>query len=263
MAGQPIQYFPPQLPAEIQNVANMYQLGNPVAEYQGGFTRRAIGAIVGATIFTALFGFIWIFAANDDTGGGSIVFALFVLAGLAFMAWAIINPIVSSSWHVYVFNQGFVFSKGGQPDILRWAEIRAMWQQVTRHYTNGIYTGTTHKYTVERADGHRVVLNDRIKKVEELGNVLSQQITNTMWPHMLAAYNAGNVISFGPLSVSQQGLSNGRELLPWTSIKEVGVQRGYVSVRKEGKWFNWSTVAVANIPNFFVFLALTRYVLGR
>jgi hypothetical protein len=262
MAQQPAQYYPPQLPLEMQNLASMYQLGAPLAEYRGGFTGRAIGAIIGGVILVGIFGVAWVAEASSDPAS-SVIFAIFTLLSLAFLAWAIISPLQSSNWRVYVFNQGFVFLKGGQPDIFRWAEIRAIWQQITAYYRYGFRTRTTHKYTIERADGHRIVLNDRIKNVAELGNGLSRQISEFMLPHMIAAYNAGNVITFGPLSVSKQGVSNGREMLPWPSIKEIGVNRGYVSVRKEGKWLNWSTVAVANIPNFAVFMALTRYILGR
>ena len=263
MAGQPAQYYPPQLPLEMQNLASMYQLGNPMAEYRGGFTGRAIAAIIVAAILVVFFGLFWIGSAANGDPASSVIFAIFTLLSLAFLAWMIISPLQSNSWRVYVFNQGFVFFKGGQPDIFRWADIRAIWQRVTSYYRYGIRTRTTHKYTIERADGHRIVLNDRIKNVEELGNGLSRQISEFMLPHMIAAYNAGNVITFGPLSVSQQGVSNGREMLPWPSIKEIGVNRGIVSVRREGKWLNWSTVAVANIPNFAVFMALTRYILGR
>jgi len=263
MAGQPAQYYPPQLPLEMQNLASMYQLGTPMAEYRGGFTGRAIGAIVAGVFLVVLFGFIWIGSAAGSDPASSVVFAIFTLLSLAFLAWATISPLLSNSWRVYVFNQGFVFLKGGQPDIFRLAEIRAIWQRVTQYYRYGIRTRTTHKYTIERADGHRIVLNDRIKKVGELGYGLSQQISEFMLPHMITAYNAGNVITFGPLSVSRQGVSNGREMLPWPSIKEIGASRGIVRVRQEGRWLNWSTVAVASIPNFPVFMALTRYILGR
>jgi hypothetical protein len=120
-----------------------------------------------------------------------------------------------------------------------------------------------HFYTIERFDGRCIAFDDRIKKVEKLGNLLGEQITNAMWPHALASYNAGNVIPFGPLSVSQQGVSNGRELLPWTAIKEIKFDGIEVKVHQKGKLLNWSKVPVGNIPNSFLFLALTRSVLRK
>src|SRR5579875_1494268 len=126
MAQQPAQYYPPQLPLEMQNLASMYQLGAPLAEYRGGFTGRAIGAIIGGVILVGIFGVAWVAEASSDPAS-SVIFAIFTLLSLAFLVWAIISPLQSSNWRVYVFNQGFVFLKGGQPDIFRWAEIRAIW----------------------------------------------------------------------------------------------------------------------------------------
>jgi hypothetical protein len=50
-------------------------------------------------------------------------------------------------------------------------------------------------------------------------------------------------------------------LLPWSQIKELRLNRGFVMVRKEGKWLTWSTVRVAEVPNIFVFMALVEHVL--
>lgn len=77
----------------------------------------------------------------------------------------------------------------------------------------------------------------------------------------LSAGRAGSTITFGPLSVSQQGVSNGKELLPWYQIKGIEIQRGTVMVKKEGKRLNWSSVRVPQIPNFFVFNALVDHVI--
>lgn len=273
MAEQPAQYFTSQRSVEMQNLANMYQLGAPLAEYRAGFTRRTIGRIIVSVILTSLFGFDVIDAASRGTSGAALIPAIFTLLVLAGLVWNIIYSLQSRSWCVYVFNQGFVFLKDGQPDIFRWEEVQVIWQQIKQYYYYGFRISKTHKYIIECVDGHRVVFNDRFKNVEELGNGLSQQISEFMLPKILEDYNAGNVVTFGPLSVSQQGINNGEELLPWSSIQEIEASQGPVSVirasqdivkvRKEGKRRNWSTVPVAKIPNFFVFLALTKHILGR
>ncbi len=50
--------------------------------------------------------------------------------------------------------------------VIRWDQVEAVWQAVTRRYYNGIYTGTTHLYTVRRWDRTKTVFNDQIKNVE-------------------------------------------------------------------------------------------------
>lgn len=164
--------------------------------------------------------------------------------------------IIRRSWRVYVFTHGFVFTKGEQPAVFRCEEVRTIWREETA-WGYGI---STHRYTFDRLDGYRLVLDDKINNVKELGSLLSTQITNVMWPRTLAAYNTGEVIPFGPLSVSQQGISNGRELLPWAAVKEIRVRLGYVRIHQKGvKRSNWTKVKIAHIPNCSLFLALTIF----
>jgi len=128
---------------------------------------------------------------------------------------------------------------------------------------NGIYVGTEHKYTVRGLDGRQVVLNDRITNVERPGNVISDMVTRVRLPEAIAAFKAGSTVTFGPLSVSMQGVSNSKELITWDQIKEFRVNNGTVIVKKEGKWLSWSSIQVANIPNFFIFLALVNAIMKK
>ena len=38
--------------------------------------------------------------------------------------------------------------------------------------------------------------------------------------------------------------------------------RGYISVSKRGKWFNWCSIPVSAVPNLRVFLALVDQIVG-
>ncbi|GHO81320.1 hypothetical protein KSD_90910 [Ktedonobacter sp. SOSP1-85] len=249
----------PTLSPAAQQAISTYQLGAYHSEFKVGLTRHYLTGLIAGLIITLLFGFILINTGNDSS---NVLLILFLL-GLILLLYYVVDFLIHMSWRVYLCEQGFLLMKGSQADPFRWDQVQAMWQQVTKHYRNGIYTGTTHKYTIQRLDGHKIIFNDKFKQVEKLGDALSDAITTFMLPRALASYNAGQVLNFGPLSVSQQGVSNGKETLPWHEIKEFGVNRGIVSVRKEGKWFNWSTISVAKIPNFFVFMSLTRSILSQ
>lgn len=147
------------------------------------------------------------FAALGSSGSpsGKIAFLLFGLFFVGAALYYALIPVIYRSWRVYVCTEGFVFTRGGKVEAFRWDQIEAMWQAVTKHYRNGIYTGTSHKYTVRRRDGGQVVLNDRFTDVEELGNTISDKVTNYHLPLAIGAYNAGQTITFGPLSISLQG----------------------------------------------------------
>lgn len=247
-----------QASPQAEQLAAMYQLGTPQSEYRVRLKRSEIIYCILAFVLGA------IFLLAGVAGGDSTALTAFLVLALFFIVIGILvvlTPIFRRSWRVYVCSDGFAFVRGGRVDAFRWDQIEAMWQAITRRYSYGVYVGATHKYTVRRKDGVKVVFNDRFAQVEDLGNALSRSITNVVFPQVLAAYNAGQTITFGSLSISLQGVSNGRETLPWSQIKEIGVNRGIISVRREGKWLNWSTIYASRVPNFFVFLALVNYVL--
>lgn len=257
------------MPPEIYQSASAYQLGQqPDAVYRvtTGAKRIVAGIlfiVIGAFLVLVGFGIMSQDTTSSDNTVGGLILAFF---GGCFIVGAIyffLYGTIYRNWCVYVFEHGFLCKKGNQtPQPFRWDQIEAIWYQVTRHYRNGIYTGTTHRYKVRRRDGHEVVLNDRFTQVGKLGDTISNQVTRTLLPQVIAAYNAGQTITFGPLSVNRQGLTNilGK-LLPWSEITGIDIQRGYVAVRQAGKWLKWSNQPVASIPNVFVFIAMVKSLL--
>ncbi len=242
---------------EAQQLAATYQLGTPQAEYKVGFKKSTlILAIVLGVALGGGFG-----AAAVSSSDAKPILAILSLIFTIMALYYVFMPVIYRSWRAYICSEGLLSVRGSKIEAFRWDQIEAMWQSVTRHYTNGIYTGTTHVYTVRSKDGRQVVFNDRFANVEQLGNTISRQVTNRLLPQVIHAYQAGNTITFGPLSISKQGVSNGKELLPWSQIKEMGVNRGVVTVKKEGKWLSWSSVMASKVPNLFVFMALVNYVL--
>ena len=261
--AQQMQVQQAQISPEAFQLAGTYQLGTPTADYKAALTRKSYVLMVVLLIMAVLFGFIAFQDNSGTTDSGSMVILLIVaLCAFAGFLWTALYPIIFRSWHVYVCTEGFVFTRGSKVDACQWNQIESMWQQVTRRYVNGVYTGTDHRYTVRRNDGFEMVFNDRFSKVETLGNTISQEVTRRLFPRVIEAYNAGNTVTFGPLSVSKQGVSNGKELLSWNQIKGIGVNRGIVTVKKEGKLLNWSSVQVAKVPNIFLFMALVNSIIS-
>ena len=247
------------LSAEAQQLASAYQLGPLKAEYRVRSKRR--NKILGILLAIFLGGLFFLGGIVSGTTEGLLILFLVGLLFVVLGLYLAFFPVFYQSWHVYLGTDGFIFTRRGRIDAFHWAQIEAMWQSVTRRYTNGVYTGTTHRYTVKRKDGLKIVLTDRFADVEEIGNRISAEITNYLWPHVFAAYNAGNPITFGPLTVSLQGIGDGLEVLPWSQITDIRMNRGYINVKKADKWLNWSTMRVAKVPNVFVFMTLVSRVL--
>jgi hypothetical protein len=238
--------------------AEAYQMGTPIAEYRPKSSRQVSSFVGGAIMVVAGIAIVFFDMVQRHPSG------LFALGGvlLALGMWAFWTGIRERGLQVLVFPDGLTRTARGTTEVIRWDDITEVLQQVTKHYTNGVYTGTTHVYTVRRAGKPDLMFNDALKNVEQLGNTIQQEIYKRLLPRAIATYNAGGVLHFGKLSVSLQGLSNGKETLAWSDVKGIKLDKGMIAVSKQGKWLNWSTATVAQTPNVFVFMALVDSIIG-
>jgi hypothetical protein len=72
-------------------------------------------------------------------------------------------------------------------------------------------------------------------------------------PAHLRAYDAGHAVSFGPLSISLDGVSihNDATLLPWEEIASVGIGEREVIIKRFGtntQWYTLPTWTITDIP---------------
>jgi len=179
-----------------------------------------------------------------------------ILAGVAFLVGALMIFNAWRNWSLAaaLYENGFAYNDRKGLQQVRWDQIQAVWQSITKHYRNGIYVGTTHIYTVQTNDGQKIVLNDKFKKVEDLGNAVLNGSSNALWPKYWQAVQSGQRLTFGPLALDTQKVYSGKKELLWSEIKAIKIQRGTISVsKKDGGWFAWTTASVPQIPNFYVF----------
>jgi hypothetical protein len=235
-----------------------YQLGTATAEYRPKTRRLIVNKILGAVLAAAGVLLVFVDMLQRHPSG------MFVLGGvlLALGLWVFWTSVRDAGLRVLVFADGLSYTARGKTEICRWDDITEVVQQVTKHYTNGIYTGTTHIYTVRRTGAPELKLNDALDNVEQLGNEVQQQAYRRLMPRAIETFRSGGVVQFGKLKVSQQGLSNGKETLPWSEVKGVKLEGGVVSVAKQGKWLNWASATVAQTPNIFVFAGLVDAIVG-
>ncbi len=74
----------------------------------------------------------------------------------------------------------------------------------------------------------------------------------------LQALQSGQTLTFAPFSISQQGMSNGREWLPWSQIQEITRKYGRVSVKMVGMSQVWGPVLIPNCRVFTTIAADLR-----
>jgi hypothetical protein len=254
VSQQPAQQPAPLTP-EAYSVAITFQLGNPTAEYRPKFTTRkaiSIALLVVLALACAVLGII-----SSKIGA----FMIIVVGAVVLLVMTLGDMFLSRDKLVYVCPAGLLYQHNGKTDAIRWDQVEAFWQRVVRRYSYGIQTGTYHQYTIRRYDGATFKFDDHLYNVGALGDTIARETTRLLWPRFIAAYQAGQTINFGQISLNLQGVSNGKELLPWQQVKEIKVKGGFVSIQKDDNhWLKWRTIQASKIPNVNVFLAMVDYI---
>ncbi|GHO59079.1 hypothetical protein KSB_75540 [Ktedonobacter robiniae] len=116
------------------------------------------------------------------------------------------------------------------------------------------------RYKLWLSNGKRYVFDGKLQEVEKLGRIISREVARHKLPHLLEAYQWGERLQFGPLILSQEGMSKGKKLVPWSQISAVCVCDGYVAIDQEDETQLWPLVTVPEIPNFFAFIGLLNYI---
>jgi len=193
--------------------------------------------------------------------------------------------LAGRSLRLFVYPWGVRWINGDEEVSVGWDEVTHVWQAITRHSANGSPTYTDYRYTVRLADGRsrefRGTLPARSARasgavqleptpgavkpvtIEQLGRLLESGVTRAQLPKAIDRLNAGQAVSFGPLTVSPSGIAAGDQSLPWSEIEEVETRKGMVSVKRSGKWLAWKRAQVSEIPNYFIFDALVRAILAQ
>lgn len=160
-----------------------------------------------------------------------------------------------------VYQDGFAVSNHAGVQSYRWTDVASLTSAITRRYTNGVYTGTTHIYTLVDRQGRKTVLNDSMPDVEALAESIEKGIFPHLYQAAADAYNYGKPVAFGPVVISKQGAQIGKKMYAWKDIGRVTLDKGYLKIaRKDGGWFSGASAPAAAIPNLPVLLSILQQV---
>jgi hypothetical protein len=270
-----------QIAVDADQLAALYHLGTPTAVYKPSTILAMFGGLV-AVLFGVAWAMIAFYIANSvvssfsSTGFPTILGLVFPLFGLVFLLIGvviIVKAFLNRNLRVHVHVHGLVFLKRNSNDVIRWDQIAFVWHKVkktttttsntnpsTGYTTTTTSTTTYHTYTVQRADGAKFVFDRTFSRLRELCKTIEQESARYLLPQTIAAYNAGQPIMFGKMSVRFSGLSDGKKTLPWSELKSIKVDEnnGAIAIRKQGKWLNWSNISLSETPNVLVFETLVN-----
>ncbi len=197
---------------------------------------------------------------GDDILPPFLIGSFFFLVGIL-LAWSAFSNWKKSA---ALYRDGFAYVDRKGVKSWNFEQVTGMTAAVTKHYRNGIYTGTTHVYTLWNKAGDRMNINDAIQGVEELASGIRKGIYPHLYQAAANAYNAGKPVQFGAVTISKaNGLQMKKKAYPWNEVKEVKIQKGILKVAKKGGgWFSGTNIAVSTIPNLDVLLSMIDQIVG-
>lgn len=246
-------------------LASTYHLGTPLGEYPKTRTPELIRTLsaYGALLLALLLLFL-----PTAQGGIESPFehpttlpALSFFTGLVLLVPSLVYAMVGSSYlfsgRVCVFTDGFVYFKRGKATVFRWEDVAFIQKlRIQGPYSFANYT------LIKHADGH--VISLRIRGIAPFISLLHVRVAAARKLKMQKAYEAGTMLTFGPLDVSLEGVSYQKRLLPWSDIDRIFLLSGTLHIRTvKEKQSDWATILGAErIPSISLFVELTKEILN-
>jgi hypothetical protein len=254
------------LPANVAQSAMNARLGNFNAAYKPRFSNPlVIIAICGGVALLSLVLLVVILLASG------YIFYLFPIAFIAAIVYGI-YALIHSSHRFYEFTDGMILAKGSQLNVLRWDQIAAIWQAARRQGYYGGLAGFAVRaamrnssnvittYTIQRYDGSKITMStSQAQNLQNLGTTIQHEVSRLHGPQATAAFDAGQVVPFGPLSLSRQGIQSNRGILPFNQLASVNAVSGRLVFKQGPKASTWTSVPASQIPNLTVFMDLINY----
>ncbi|GHO68319.1 hypothetical protein KSC_072110 [Ktedonobacter sp. SOSP1-52] len=242
------------LPQGISRQAAMHQLGKVRGVYEPRHTHplamisTLLGNMIVALIMVVA---ILIFPFPPSTPLYVVLplYILFRLSGALLFAIPIVLILICCTilphrnTRVYAFSNGLIYSKSDQMIPLRWEGIQSLY-----HKSILGKGGTIHTYTIQLSNGQKILLPNELKKITHLGDMIEDKIARIWLPQVIGAYQNGDPIHFGPLTVNQSGLDSGKAHIPWAQIPRLVDARTCVVADQQGI-FRRLLVREEDVPN--------------
>ena len=174
--------------------------------------------------------------------------------------WLLFNMARNWKTAAAVYEHGLALSDPSGLRQIRWDAVDEVRQSVTNYYRSGVHTDRIYVYTVRTNDGQTFKFNNRFAQIEALGNAIQKHVSAAMLPRSVQALNAGQRLSFGPLSIDRQRLYAGDKALAWAEIVALTIQDGAIMIKNGATdSSDWAPVKLGQVPNFYVFYHIVSH----
>jgi hypothetical protein len=192
-------------------------------------------------------------------GGSFYFFATVVGAGAVYFVVTAVRLTMAGGDRVYLFDGGLVHTSSAGARAFAFTEVEVL--RDVRTTISTYSSRTSHRFTVTRADGARVVLDNSYAEIASLGPEIETRVAKARFPLAWAAVARGDSVRFGSIEVDSHGLTINGTPIPWHQISGVELYYGNVRIRRSGG--RDRSCPISRVPNAFVLAAVAEGLRSR
>lgn len=220
-----------------------------------------------AAIFTLLplAGAIWFLIAGLKAANQGLEIAAAVFGGVALLpGLGLLYLILKLRWRLCLFENGFVFSRGGNRVVL-WDNVQSFYEQ--QDVVAGIRADRRLRFLL--SDGRRLNLDSSYQDFAAFAQAVRNGVRAAVLRRAAEALPRGEAIAFGKLLLSKTGLEKPGDSLPWSEVQGIDVEprvdgqvhahavivykRGLhgAGVQEKVEWYSKMIPSFGNVDAFF------------
>ncbi|MFC7242864.1 DUF6585 family protein [Catellatospora aurea] len=260
------------LAPDVTVAASMRNLGEHRESYpavtpkplllSSGMFAVLFGVLAGGATWGAIIGdpAVWIAAI--------ILWSLATPCLLGFLWVLLRSPAVSKrarQFRVHVFEHGWVWARRSGTEAYRWDEVQALFANLAV-FTAEISRRTPYGIRIAMVDGRRMEIWQVHVDMTRFGPLLTERVARAQLPKAMAYFDKGNPVTFGDLTITDDGVAFQGFLTPWSDIGGVEidhVDQSYLSLldpqcKPRGARVNFGLMA-----NGYTFVLMVEAILAK
>jgi hypothetical protein len=241
-----------------------YRTGEDNTPYQLGALRSAhaerSGCLLRVVAGVVVFGILAASAFYGITLSIALQMAVVIMIGVVALAW-----IGKRNPHalVLLYERGFTSNQGGRLRVIRFDDVKSITSSKQRRGLAGV---EIQHHIVEATDGTRIAFNLLFDSALDLLGAIEEATRQRLEHEALKAFDAGEVVRFGPIAMSEEGFFDGNKpVIGWDEVERAAIEMpmlspglvwAEVNVWKRGVADPIAKYPLDQVPNANVMLAV-------
>lgn len=224
------------LEPEIQSLARQAELGELRQVYHARKSDRPIW-IFG--ILSLVYGGVWLaFSILAYFTSPFPISPLWIGSGVLLLAlglWLLRPEKIYRRWHIYLWEEGFIYEKGLERQAIRWSQIERVQSKPGGSFRP---SNSAFHYQIYCKDGSEITVKSFFRNSQELADALLKNFLSQASAGELRIVTP-HTKSFGVCTIDCDGIHSKQGTLGWKEMEEIVIEKGSISaltrIQGEGK----------------------------